>query len=347
MRRTVLLGLAGLALAAPSAAAARELQPLEPPATPPSVFPIHVHDRVLRVASAARAALPHRLAARGRYYRAHDGTRVFVAVSRRYKWTRAKVQTYVNLLPRLHGRELSSLKLVIETPGEIARDCSRKAQACYRAPGNVLRIPGEDSKRQPSRAYLLAHEYGHHIAWHRSNAPFPAILFGPKRWASREDVCRLWARDLLFPGDEGGHYFENPGEAWAEAYAETVYGNPEPWHWTPLLKPHAAAFGAVRADVHHPWRHRTSRAFSLTLARRTGTVRRTALFAPLDGYASLRVRASRRAAVRVRVFYRGHRLAPTRRRPFRAIPICGFRRLELRVTRLRGRGAVRVTFTRP
>ena len=100
--------------------------------------------------------------------------------------------------------------------------------------------------------YVIAHEYGHHIAAHRSNAPLDALDFGPKRWSSYELVCSNTLDGKLAPGDEGVNYLSNPGEAWAEAYARLIYPT-EAWRFTSLLKPTAGSLLAAQADVAQPW----------------------------------------------------------------------------------------------
>ena len=51
-------------------------------------------------------------------------------------------------------------------------------------------------------------------------APFGAAVdWGTERWASLENVCQGKRSGRLYPGDEGSHYFEDPGEAFAEAFA--------------------------------------------------------------------------------------------------------------------------------
>ena len=54
-----------------------------------------------------------------------------------------------------------------------------------------------------------------------SNAPWDAIDWGPKRWASAANVCARVTRKEAYPGDEGSNYARNPGEAWAEVYRLT------------------------------------------------------------------------------------------------------------------------------
>lgn len=340
-----LIGLGATASAAP-AAAPRALAPLRLAALPGSPFGVPVRDRVLRPGSAAAAALPRRVTARGRYYRTKDHHRVFVVVSPSYRSTPAVVQSFVDFLGDLpHGAELGQLRLVIETPEEIPQDCrSYDAIACYTAPGDVLRIPGEEQPDEPPLGYVVAHEYGHHVAWHRSNAPFPAITFGPKRWASAERVCPGFAAGKLFPGDEGRHYFANPGENWAETFARSYYAEQHlaapPWRYSPLLRPDAGSLRVARADVKHPWRRRTAISFAIQ-----GRAARRTVATPLDGLASTRVWAPRGTEVRTRLVAHGRNLP--RVRGLKGAIVCGPRSVQLRVLRTRGRGPVRVTVLRP
>jgi hypothetical protein len=109
--------------------------------------------------------------------------------------------------------------------------------------------------------YVITHEYGHHIAAHRSNAPLRALDFGPKRWSSYELVCSNTIDGRLAPGDQGANYLSNPGEAWAEAYARLVFPQ-EGWRFTPLLKPTQGSALAAAADVAQPWTKRVSTTFT-------------------------------------------------------------------------------------
>lgn len=136
-------------------------------------------------------------------------------------------------------------------------------------------------------SYVIAHEYGHHIAANRSNAPFAAIDYGPKRWASYERVCSRTNDGLLAPGNEGSRYASNPGEAWAETYAQLTYPGVA-WSFTSLLRPDAGARTAARSDVLSPWRHGRTRTWRARLG--PGTSRRSHRFTvTLDGALSLRL----------------------------------------------------------
>src|SRR3954447_10679469 len=130
------------------------------------------------------------------------------------------IATFLGTLP--HGDEIGALTVQITTDPEIAVDCGPGAQACYFPGDNRMLISGNDTTGTDgaTREFVLAHEYGHHVATHRSNSPFdPTVDWGTKYWATYEHVCEGVDANQLFPGDEGTHYFENPGEAFAESFA--------------------------------------------------------------------------------------------------------------------------------
>jgi hypothetical protein len=202
-----------------------------------------------------------------------------------------RIANFVGTL--IHGPEIDLLTIQLDTSSQLELDCGYGAQACYYPSENKIVIGGSDTSAYDgvSREFVLAHEYGHHVAHHRySPAPFPAAIdWGPPRWASLERVCQARRRGLLFPGDEILHYRENPGEAFAEAFARYRFPDSAPrWRWVEFLEPDAAAFRAIRADTLHPWLGRTS--FRLQgrapPRRRGGAVE--ALRTPLDGTVSLR-----------------------------------------------------------
>ena len=119
---------------------------------------------------------------------------------------------------------------------------------------------------------MIAHEYGHHIAHHRSNAPLSAIDFGPKRWSSYELVCDKTSDGKLAPGDEGDDYAYNPGEAWAETYARLVFPE-QAWRLAPLLQPTSGSYLAAAADVLQPWTQRVEQDVQRRRARRRSSCR--------------------------------------------------------------------------
>ena len=50
-------------------------------------------------------------------------------------------------------------------------------------------VPDQAVESGHAPEYVLAHEYGHHIAAWRSNAPWEAVDWGPKHWASAMRAC--------------------------------------------------------------------------------------------------------------------------------------------------------------
>lgn len=256
----------------------------------------------------------------------------------------------------LHGPEMELLTVQLDTPSQIEFDCGFGAQACYYGGENTIVLSG-DSTPAPegaSRDFVLAHEYGHHIARHRqSPSPFPAAIdWGTARWSSYEHVCQRSRAGALFPGNEGSHYFRDPGEAFAESYAHMTY--PESnvvWRWVRSLQPDAIAMRAIREDVTRPWSGRTA----VTLrgrvpGRRDRAVTKT-FQTPIDGTVSLRPVGARRYKLDLlnplgRVlrtsrhgFSFGHRINYT---------VCGQSRLRVAVrSSRRASGAFKLQIQRP
>ena len=172
----------------------------------------------------------------------------------------ADPQTIANFLGTIaHGDEMNLLNVDLQPGAELASTCgSAAAQACYFPSLNLMIINGNDTTASDgaTRDFVIAHEYGHHLANHRINPPFdsPAVDWGPKRWASYERVCEGVAAGTLFPGNEGSRYFQNPGEAFAEAFAFARFPTaPVAWHWIESLRPDANSLAAARGDALDPW----------------------------------------------------------------------------------------------
>jgi len=190
----------------------------------------------------------------------------------------------------LHGSEVESLTIQLDTPFQLSFDCGFDAQACYFGGQDKVILSGDDTPAPDgaSREMVLAHEYGHHVAAHRAlPAPFPAALnWGTERWASYEQVCQGHRAGSFFPNDRGTHYYEDPSEAFAEAFAHLHFPEAEvKWSWTPALRPDAGAFAAIRRDTLVPWTGRTT--FTLSGRVPAGGVVVREFPTPLDGLVSV------------------------------------------------------------
>ena len=282
MRR--LAGLVALALAAPApaGAAARTAQPLVDVAPAATGF----RDGVARHAARAFRATSFKP------YAIPGGGAIDVGFSASYTPDDAIAGTYVGFLASLpHGSELTRLAVYIAPPGEVQAACGgiEGTLACYDAQDHLMIVPGEQREGQGvSTSYVVTHEYGHHVAAFRSNRPLPAEDFGPKYWSSRERVCDRSARGRLAPGNETDRYLLNPGEGWAEAYARLKYPE-QPWTFTPLLTPDAAALAAARRDVEDPWTGSSRRTFRAHFTRRGSSTRTFRFDLKLDGPLSFRL----------------------------------------------------------
>ena len=265
----------------------------------PAEYHDHMQDTVLHgvVAPLARAAGVARAA---RTYLTDDGQRVEVQVSSDYPADFDADQALVDFLgSRVHGQELSSLRVYVGTPAEIQTICGGpRAVACYAIDQQRMFVPGERVHGVPVE-YALTHEYGHHVAGWRDNNPWDAIDWGAKHWASEMRVCTHVARGRLFPGNQGEHYLEDPGEGFADGFAHLHYED-APWQFSPLLRPTSEALAAIRRDVLRPWTGPRSRTFRgrLGLGR---SPRSFKLRLTLDGDMSIRLRAARGVSAEVEV----------------------------------------------
>jgi hypothetical protein len=190
----------------------------------------------------------------------------------------------------IHGPEVNLLTVQLDTPFELGFDCGFDAEACYFGGENRIVIGGDSAvgPDSASREFVLAHEYGHHVAQHRDiPAPFPAAIdWGTERWSSVENVCQGNRAGALFPGDEGFHYYEDPGEAFAESFAFNRF--PEAaveWAWAPTLRPSAASLEALRRDTLRPWLARHSFTVSGRVPRSGAIVQE--FRTPFDGKVSI------------------------------------------------------------
>jgi hypothetical protein len=287
--------------------------------------------------------------------RTATGESVTVHVSTSYAAERVAPQAWAEFFAGLpHGRELASLVVRIAPPAEVATLCGDQAVGCYGA--RELVMPGEPFQGTAPEQ-VARHEYGHHIAASRSNPPWRAADWGPKRWASAARICRRSKEGTAYPGDDGSHYRLDPGEAFAEAYrvlAEQRAGAAlASWGLVDgSFYPDGAALQAVEQDVARPWTQPTPT--TLTVSTRNGDPRRrlVPVATPLDGelVAELRLPQGRLDTLELlspdgRALARGL-WSGTRNRRLSFV-VCGQRRLMLRLTSIGSPGRSRLTVSRP
>jgi hypothetical protein len=348
-----------LLLAAPAAAQTRL-----PPPEQRAAFAVPRPALPLRdVVQAAPGAAGARIAATASSQRyplndgSYDSIAVDVTAACAAECTAADPQAIASTVGTfIHGPEVNLLTVQLDTPFQLGFDCGFDAQACYFGGENKIVLSGnaDPARDSASREFVLAHEYGHHVAQHRDNpAPFPAAIdWGTERWSSVEDVCQGHRARAFFPGDEGYHYYEDPGEAFAEAFAFNRFpAAAVEWAWAPALRPGAAAFRAIRRDTLRPWLGRTSFAITGRVPRGGVVVRE--FRTPFDGLVSVSPAGSRGRGYELAIRDRAGKVLRSTRRGVASrqrldYTVCGQSRLRVEV-RAKGRAGrpFRLTVQRP
>lgn len=255
-----------------------------------------------------------------------------------------------------HGPELARVTSYMATLAEVQELCGSRALGCYSRDEMVSL--GEATIDGTTPEEVVRHEYGHHIALYRDNAPWRAIDWGPKRWASAATVCPRVVRGEAFPGDEGRRYSQNPGEAWAETYRllEERKAGITTGTWpiiAPSFYPDEAALQAAERDVLQPWTAWRTSSFKKLFAKKTPKVWWIPLATPLDG--NLRITAALpRGGLHEVALVAGNRRTVIRRGQWvgqRAkrieTTVCGQRSLFVRVTQAGTPGRVAVSASIP
>ena len=171
-----------------------------------------------------------------RVYTASTSEQVDVSVSPSYPADQPIGQHWADFFAALpHGPELARLEAYVAPLSEVQAICGGSAVGCY---GDDQLIVTNEPALGFAPEEVARHEYGHHIALNRSNAPWPAFDWGPKRWATAARICQRVRWNNAYPGDESLLYRLNPGEAFAETYrvlVDTLLGEAHP-AW-PLVDP--------------------------------------------------------------------------------------------------------------
>jgi len=292
----------------------------------------------------------------GGVYTASTGETVNVSFSDSYPVDNALGQSWADFFAGLvHGPELQLLNVYIAPPDEVASLCGNDyALGCYGS--NQMVVIGEPAFGNDPHE-VATHEYGHHVAFNRVNAPWNAIDWGTKHWASYENICERVSQGTAFPGDEGPRYTENPGEAFAETYRvlnDTKAGRPLTWALVDgSFTPDAAALQAVQADVLTPWTAPTSKTIRgrfLAHGRKTWQL---TLRTPLDGELDAILTLPRGGLYSFTLLGSdGHTVLATglwsgSRQKKLAYTVCGQRTTQLRVARAGAAGRFTVQLVEP
>jgi hypothetical protein len=306
----------------------------------------------LRANRLAQAAI----AFRGGPITTSTGETVDVRVSDALPVEASTPEGWAEFLAKLtHGPEIAELTMYVVSFEEVQEICGSRALGCYGR--DEMIVPGE-TVSDISPEEIVRHEYGHHVAANRLNAPWSAVDWGPKRWASSANVCARVSRREAFPGDQGSNYANNPGEAWAEAYRlmdERKAGiTSATWSIvSSAFFPSEAALQAAEADVLQPWAPARAKASTRVFGPRTPKVWWIPLSTPLDGdyrisatvppsgTQEVALVATNRRTVIGRAQWVGQRV-----KQLQGI-VCGQRSLFVRVTQRGALGRVRVSVTTP
>jgi hypothetical protein len=128
-----------------------------------------------------------------------------------------------------HGPEIDRLSVYVATRRELNARCGVWTMACYYPWAGRIIVAGDpDPVSGVPRNLVIAHEYGHHLANNRRSDVWSSLATGTKRWATYEDICGLTRSGMVFPGNQGARYWENPGEAFAQAYGLLHFPEGEP-----------------------------------------------------------------------------------------------------------------------
>lgn len=299
----------------------------------------------------AALAFPAAALAWGGSYPTGDtgGTSVQIQMSDAYPVDESVPQAWATFLGTLvHGPELAKLTLRLAPVDEVEQTCGADSLACYDPRSETIVASPDDQPGSPPAHEIVIHEYGHHIANNRSDAPYRAEDYGTKRWASYENICALVAAGQLAPGNEAFDYSINPGEAFAEAYRvlNLTRENAAPITWALVehaLYPDATALALLQEDILDPWTGPTARHLHGSFGY--GTARTFVVPTPLDGTFTARFHAPTGSQMRLvvsdgtNVITRGGSIH---------LNVCGERHLVLRVVRPSGRGgAFSIDMTKP
>lgn len=349
---SALVALALLASGAAPADARPRANPLDPQRF--GRQPVAIRDRIIDARFPALKPAQPRIPEGGLEgrYPVGDGNTVRVVISETYEPDPTVAQSVASYLGTLiHGGEINGVTVFLGSPQDIALACGQETEACFNSAVNTMIVPAAVPSSGIPQEEIVAHEYGHALANGRSNQPFPAVLFGTKRWASYEQVCPRFLRTLADPQAQVP-YGDIPGEAFADSYRILNGGSPGLFRFNRLYFPNATDLRLIREDALNPWHMRPAYVRDGSFSPGRPDVRRLGIATPLDG--TLRIHLLSAPGTNYDMELRGPILRQPiaeGRRPGRidqiASLVCGSRALQLTVRRKSGFGPYRLTISKP
>jgi len=338
--------------ASPSAAATSQLK--NPLLADIGIANSPIADSILSSSAVRRLAA---VASWGGTFTTSTGERVTINVSDSYPVDQARAQRWADFFASLvHGPEISTVSVFLAPLDEVQQFCGQEALACYSPNQKLLVSPGDDPSADLSAEAVVTHEYGHHVANSRNDAPWLAIDYGTKRWSSYLQVCSKAAAGQLFPGaEQDSRYRLNPGEGFAESYRvlnQRRLGVPEsPWQVvSDSLYPDATALSLLEQDVLTPWNGNAQSSLSAALTKRAKT-RTLAVSTPLDGNFRITIRAAKGERVGVNLLTSTGTsvartvVAGTAARTL-STTVCGSRTYTVKLSLTKGSGRARATVSK-
>jgi hypothetical protein len=293
----------------------------------------------------------------GGTFTASTGEQVSIHVSDSYPVDNARAQRWADFLAGLvHGTEISSVQVYLAPLDEVQQYCGQDALACYSPNNDLLVAPGDDPSADLSAEAVVTHEYGHHVANSRNDAPWQAIDYGTKRWSSYMQVCAKTQAGQLFPGAESDERYRlNPGEGFAESYRvlnQRRLGIQEsPWQIvSQALYPDATALDAIQQDVLTPWTGPAQSTLNASLSKRAKK-RTLSIATPLDGTFRLTIRAAKGERLGVNLVTStgarvGHAVVTGAAARTLTTTVCGSRTYGVQLSLAKGAGRARAVISK-
>ena len=338
-----------------AASQARAGLPAANPAALGSQPNIVIRDRVLPLRRGAHSAAVSDVIPANAFSGSYtaNGMKIKIAISPSYPANAAKAQSWADFLASLpQSGDAATMTVYFAPLREMQRACGPDADACYDPNDSLLILLGEPAPDGASIEEVAAHEFGHHIANNRDNAPWSADSWGPKRWATKLKVCQGVRGRTMFPDDQGGNYDRNPTEGWAEAYRVSAGQNPTDWSIvSDIFRPDAATQKIALLDATSPWPGNVAKTVSGSFKARAAAVKRIKLRVPLDGRVSVSA-STGGMKVALDLFDATDRKrlassAPASRTSSLRSDVCGQRTVVVRLKRSSGSGNYKLTTSLP